>query len=175
MNAWERFRKWAASFIWPDCATEVEQLTARLAAVHGRMQDLYWDGKAKEMAYSRIAGLEDALWRACVALAISGQEEASKKFCEESGILWREETIARWRRMQPLAGDSEGLAFDHPGRHGSWPDPETAPDALNIKMGKGETIEPQTLDPDSPIMVYAGCSVCMKPRPECTCPEGFHP
>lgn len=108
MNAWERFRKWVASLIWPEYAKEVEQLTARLATVHGRMQDLYWDGKAKEIAYSRIAGLEDALWRACVALAISGQEEASKKFCEESGILWNADTIDRWRVKPPADAPSEG-------------------------------------------------------------------
>ncbi len=108
MGTWERFRKWAASWIWPEHAKEVEQLTTRLVTVHGRMQDLYWEGKAKEIAYSRIAGLEDALWRACVALAISGQEEASRKFCEETGILWNAETVERWRVKPPEGALSEG-------------------------------------------------------------------
>lgn len=215
MDAWEKFGRWLMARLWPRWENDVSILEARLATCHKRMREMYWDEKAKEMEASRIAGLEDAVWRTCVALHICGQTEAARKFCEETGIQWNQEVAEKWRKPEP-AGVSDSLTVvkeqDAPvplmgmevrviqGDGSNFrktpicakchtsvyvcecpefvfqePDPATVPDALNIKVGRGETIVLQTPDPESPILVYAGCSVCMKPKEECKCEAGFRP
>ena len=117
MGTWEGLREWVACLIWPEQGKRVEQLAARLSTVHKRMQEMYWDGQAKEMAKARIAGLEDALWRSCVALYVCGEPDAARRFCEESGIHWDPQEAEKWRKPQapaPAAALSEGQAPEPP-------------------------------------------------------------
>ncbi len=96
MGTWEGLREWVACLIWPEQGKRVEQLAARLSTVHKRMQEMYWDGQAKEMAKARIAGLEDALWRACAKLEIAGESNVAKRLAEESGIHWDPKAVYEW-------------------------------------------------------------------------------
>ena len=127
MNAWERFRKWAACLIWPDVGKEVEQLAERLATAHERIQEMYWEEQAKEAATARIAGLEDTLWRCCVALHISGETVAAEQFCGEARIPWDVEKAEKWRmRIESVKDTGAGT-----------------PDALNVKITREETTAEQ--------------------------------
>lgn len=100
MRWWERIRSAIAGLIWPEAmamlkerAGEVDSLKARLETVHRRMRDLYWDGKDREYAESRIAVLEEALRIACSVLYVSGEEESARLCVGKAGISWSSDSV----------------------------------------------------------------------------------
>jgi hypothetical protein len=214
---WERFGKWLFGIFCPRLETDVEILKMRLAATHERMQALYWDGKAKELAQGRIEALEEAAYKLSSWVLYLCKEKEHKPGCICQGV-WdfigslglnppveqikaSVDKLAEDRANGPKEELPEGLLFDHLGRHGTFPDPENLPEALNRKiprvvsanacvyhgmdpLGWCRTHNKQCLTPAEFIervksapgpVAYKGCSHCMKPKHECVCPEGFRP
>ncbi len=132
----ERFRKWLARLLWPGIDKEVEALNGRLATCHRRMQEMYWDEKAKELAKSRIAWLEERLAAAYEHLCPPRShdhwtcEEYVEKVLAEKAAKADPEPPSDAEIDAPRGDVPEGLVFDHPGRHGSWASLEEAPRVL---------------------------------------------
>lgn len=61
MTAWQKFRMWLAAAIWPEAAEKIAELEGRLKTTHSRMREMYWEERAKEAAYGKIAALEGLL------------------------------------------------------------------------------------------------------------------
>ncbi|MDA8121778.1 MAG: hypothetical protein M0Z38_04330 [Deltaproteobacteria bacterium] len=87
-TVWEIFRRWLAKKIWLETAKETEELTARLATCHRRMQEMYWDGKEKEAAVMEIARLRGVL----ESIQPAGVDDPEKQ-CHETYALAQEALV----------------------------------------------------------------------------------
>ena len=66
MTAWEKLRYWLAGRIWPgliEANAKVEGLEGRLKTTHKRMQEMYWDEKAKHASLGLIELLQEEIHR----------------------------------------------------------------------------------------------------------------
>jgi hypothetical protein len=70
MTIWEQIRYRIARLVWPEmvqAASEtqrkIEELEGRLKATHTRMQDLYWEEKARQAALGMIELLQEEIYR----------------------------------------------------------------------------------------------------------------
>lgn len=110
----ERFREAMRRFLGRWFFPEIAELEGRLKVCHQRMQEMYWDEKAKELAMGRIASLVEILSRACITLHLYNHTRDAEMFSAEAMIPWDENEAEKWRLAPadpPVALPSGNILF----------------------------------------------------------------
>lgn len=70
MTIWEQIRYRIARLVWPemvqaakDTQKRIEELEGRLKATHERMQEMYWEEKARQAALGMVELLQEEIYR----------------------------------------------------------------------------------------------------------------